>query len=118
MIDLVYEACKILKTILQARAPYRTGNLAINGIRIVDRSRVVIGGEIADYAIFTNKRGSKKGWVENAIQEAVPIIQRVLSRQATPENIKETNEYYGRIIENRRQKLLAMLQAKRERIMS
>lgn len=104
--DVVQEALKILKLVVQARAPYDTGNLALNSIRIVGNS-LYIGGEIADYAVFTNEPWSKgknpnEGWVEKAIEEAKPIIQRVLSGKATLEDIEATQKLYKGIITDRK----------------
>ena len=113
--DLIGESCKILKLVLQARAPYDTGNLAINSIRIVDNS-VIIGGEIADYAAFTNEpwinrkgKNPNEGWVESAIKEATPLIQRTLSGKATKEDILQSQKQYKDIIFDRKKKMAAEL---------
>lgn len=111
--DIVYEACRILQSVLQARAPYDTGNLAMNSIRIdQNRGCVIIGGEdIAPYAPFTNEpwvspqwHGAKnpnEGWIQRAIQEALPLIQRVLSGRATDEDVCAAQNYYSGIVDER-----------------
>lgn len=123
--DIVHEALNILKLVLKARAPYDTGNLAINSIRIVGNA-VYIGGEIADYAVFTNEpwtadkwHGAKnpnKGWVQKAIQEAAPIIQRVLSGKATKEDIQAFQKQYKGVIQERKKNMVENLKAVRDKI--
>lgn len=121
--DVVREALNILKLVLQARAPYDTGNLALNSIRIVGNA-VYIGGEIADYAIFTNepwisrngKSNPNEGWVEKAIEEAVPIIQRVLSGKATEKDIQQSQKMYKGIISDRKKRMVENLKQLREAI--
>ena len=123
--DMVYEACRILKQVLQARAPYKTGNLAMNSIRVVGNA-VYIGGEIAPYAPFTNepwkseKRQGKKnpneGWIRRAIEEATPIIQRVLSGHASDEDVKSAIAKYQSIYEERKKHRIELLNKKKETI--
>ena len=119
--DLVREALNILKLVLQARAPYDTGNLALNSIRIVGNA-VYIGGEIADYAIYTNepwangKKNPNEGWVQKAIQEAAPLIQRVLGGKATSKDVQECIKKYKGIISERKRELVSKLQAEKEKI--
>ncbi|MBQ7912973.1 MAG: hypothetical protein IJ308_04405 [Clostridia bacterium] len=122
--DIVYEACKILKLVLQARAPYETGNLAMNSIRIAG-NRVIIGGEIAPYAPITNEpwtaakwngaRNPNQGWVQAAIKEAAPIIQRVLSGRATDEDVQRATNRYNGILAERKKERLVKLKEKRQK---
>lgn len=123
--DMIQEACNILKTVLQARAPYRTGNLALNAIRVVE-NRVIVGGEIAEYAPSTNEpwssskwKGAKnpnEGWVQKAIKEASPIIQRVLSGKASDEDVKKAMKYYKGVQSERKKEYIAAKKAKKETI--
>ena len=118
--DLVYEALKILKLVLQARAPYDTGNLALNSIRIV-QSSVVIGGEIAEYAIFTNEPWTKgknpnEGWVQRAIQEAKPLIQMTLNGRCSLEDIQRAQQTYQGILKDRQSMMAEQLKELREEI--
>ena len=126
--DMIYEACRILKQVLQARAPYDTGNLAMNSIRI-DRNRgcVLIGGQdIAPYAPFTNepwtsaklegRQNPNEGWVQKAIEEALPIIQRVLSGKATDEDVRAARKQYKDIYKERKQKRIELLKQKKDKI--
>lgn len=119
--DIIYETCRILQVVLQARSPYDTGNLCNNAIRIVNRNSIVIGGEIADYAVFTNEpwtrgKNPNQGWVQKAIQEAIPIIQQVIQGKATSQDLKDTYKKYNDIKELRKEKWLKYLEAKREKI--
>lgn len=118
--DIVHEALNILKLVLQARAPYDTGNLALNSIRIVGNA-IYIGGEIADYAIYTNEpwirgKNPNEGWVEKAIEEAKPMIQRVLSNKATMQDIAETQKFYRDIISDRKKTMVENLKQLRDSI--
>ncbi len=104
--DLVYEACKILKFVLQARAPYDMGNFAMNNIRI-DRNRgsvIVVSADSAPYDPITNeplisdkRRGENnlnEGWIQRAIEESLPIIQRVLNGKATDKDVQAAFQKY------------------------
>lgn len=118
--DPIKEACRILKQVLQARAPYDTGNLALNSIRIVG-NKVVVGGEIAPYAPFTNEPWNKgknpnENWIQRAIKEALPIIQRVLSGRASDEDVRAAMKNYHSIYEERKRLRIEALQKKREKI--
>ncbi len=120
--DVIREACNLLKLVLQARAPYDTGNLAINSIRIVGNA-VYIGGEIADYAIYTNEpwinrsgKNPNEGWVESAIKEAKPLISRALSGRATVEDVEQTKKMYNTIIERRKKEMVAKRVKEKEEI--
>lgn len=122
--DIVLDACRILKQVLQARAPYDTGKLAMDSIRIVE-NKVIIGGEIAPYAVFTNEpwtsgkwRGKKnpnEGWVQRAIEEALPLVRRTLAGKASEEDVRRAREYQ-RIAENRMQLMAERKKKERERI--
>lgn len=119
--DMIKETLSLLKLVLQARAPYDTGNLAINSIRIVDNA-VYIGGEIADYAIFTNEpwinrtgKNPNEGWVQAAIMEAVPIIQKAL-KNVSMDDVRFAKKKYRQIIKERKQKMLRRLKQEKEKI--
>lgn len=119
--DMIKETLSLLKLVLQARAPYDTGNLALNSIRIVDNA-VYIGGEIADYAIFTNEpwinrpgKNPNEGWVQRAIMEAVPIIQKAL-KNVSMDDVKFAKKKYRQIIKERKQRMLRRLKQEKEKI--
>lgn len=94
--DRITGALRILEAYLKAGAPYDTGNLALNSIRIVQRSGdwcVVVGGEIADYAVYTNeawtadrwngKQNPNEGWIDREIQSALPQVRSQLTGTMT-----------------------------------
>lgn len=126
--DMVYEACKILKLVLQARAPYDTGNLAMNNIRIDrNRGRVIVGSaESAPYAPITNepwtsekwhgKKNPNEGWIQRAIEESLPIIQRVLSGKATDKDVQAAFQKYYDIRAERKKLYVEELKKKRDNI--
>jgi len=126
--DMAYEACKILKSVLQARAPYDMGNLAMNNIRI-DRSKgsVIIGSaESASYAPFTNeswisekwhgKKNPNEGWINRAIEEALPVIQRVLSGRVTDNDVQNALRYFNKVRADRKKNYLKLLNDKKDKI--
>ncbi len=121
--DPIKQACFILKLVLRARAPYDTGNLAINSIRIVENAVVIGGTDVANYAIYTNEpwinrpgKNPNEGWVQRAIMEAAPLIQKALNKKITKEDLKIVKGYYRFIIERRRAEMKRRLKKMREKI--
>lgn len=89
------QATEYLKLVLVNLAPKDTGNLAFNSIRMSQISpshyQIIIGGEIAPYAVYTNtKNKSSKGWVETAIDIATPIITLIMSGAISEEELALT----------------------------
>lgn len=80
------KAAEVLANVLVKNAPKDTWNLARNGIRIIQDNGfwyVVIGGEIAPYAVYTNEpwndgTNPNEGWIERSIEEAEPMIRQVM----------------------------------------
>ena len=120
--DREMAAARMLEAFLKAGAPYDTGNLALNSIRIVERRgqiAVVIGGEIAPYATYTNEewiaerwRGKvnpNQGWIEAAIQAALSAIQAVMSGAMTKAE-------YDNIMAEQGKRLLQTQQARLEEL--
>jgi hypothetical protein len=91
------QASKYLQQVLKVFAPKDTGNLSLNAIRIVQvapsKYQIIIGGEIAPYAVFTNadwvaqrwagKVNPNQGWVNRAIDNAKPVLMSILSGAIT-----------------------------------
>jgi hypothetical protein len=85
------QAVDYLVVWLKIKAPKDTGNLAINAIKKVWNPEVgtwdiVIGGELAPYAVYTNgvwinRPGvnPNEGWIQNACIEAKPVLSGILS---------------------------------------
>lgn len=75
---------------LRIKAPKDTFNLALNGIRKAWNPdtwnwEVVIGGETAPYAVYTNEEwlarpgvNPNQAWIQKACQEAKPILVAIL----------------------------------------
>ena len=91
-----------LAQILMKNAPKRTLHLALNGIRGVQEEGefyVVIGGEIAPYAKYTNENWDKfekplkgkinphEGWIEDSLQEAMPVFKPMYAGAMTEEEM-------------------------------
>jgi hypothetical protein len=91
------QASKYLQQVLKVFAPKDTGNLSLNAIRVVqvepNKWQIIIGGEIAPYAVYTNaewvaerwagKRNPNEGWVNRAIESAKPVLISILSGAIT-----------------------------------
>lgn len=116
-------AAEFLKSCLQAYAPYDTGNLALNSIRIMYDSNgeifVAVGGEIAPYAVYTNERWTSQrwngntnpneGWIENAIDEALPLIKQYLTKELSQKDFDQYLEYYKRTFKHHQQERMRNL---------
>jgi hypothetical protein len=95
------QASKYLQQVLKVFAPKDTGNLSLNAIRIVQvapsKYQIIIGGEIAPYAVYTNaewvaqrwagKVNPNQGWVNRAIDNAKPVLMSILSGAITLDEI-------------------------------
>lgn len=77
----------ILETTCRIYAPKDTGNLVINAIKSVYEDgvwQVVIGGELAPYAVYTNEPWVSPHWKsatnpnENWIQKAIESVRTVI----------------------------------------
>lgn len=91
------QASKYLQSVLKLFAPKDTGNLSLNAIRLSQVApnewQIIIGGEIAPYAVYTNekwqsqkwqgKRNPNEGWVERAIESAKPNLNLILGGKIT-----------------------------------
>lgn len=89
---------------LQIKGPKKTGNLTMNAIRKVYNPdnglpMIVIGGELAPYAIYTNEPWLAKSWngatnpnlywIQKAVIEAQPTLIMIMSGAMT---MNEYNE--------------------------
>ena len=97
--DRLEQAADYLVLWLQLRAPKDTWNLALNGIKKAydefGSPQIVIGGELAPYAVYTNepwispkwngKTNPNEAWIHRAIQDAVPILANIMSGVMTQE---------------------------------
>lgn len=94
-----YNACLYLSEMLRLSAPVDTGNLALNSINIVFKSptrvTIVIGAEVAPYALYTNEpwisprwRGRtnpNEHWVQAACEAARPVMRALISGSISEE---------------------------------
>lgn len=88
-------SAQILETACRIYAPKDTGNLSINAIRTVYENgiwQVVIGGEVAPYAIYTNEVGVKRhnknaGWIQKAIESVRSYLINIYTDKYTVEEI-------------------------------
>lgn len=96
--DKIKLACDNLCIILKAEAPYDTGHLAINSIRVIETEpgeyHVAIGGEIAPYAKYTQEawtrgKNPNEGWINRGIEKALPLIKRIMSGAITEEQVNK-----------------------------
>lgn len=109
-------ASQIIETACRIYAPKDTGNLSINAIRTVYENgtwQVVIGGEVAPYAIYTNEewvnRGTEnpnKHWIEDAIDSVRGTLINIFTDVYTPE---ELSVYQGQLLKQADKTLLARI---------
>lgn len=122
-------ACDALCTILKAEAPYDTGNLAIDGIRVVEGEPgyfyVAVGGEIAPYAKYTqeqwaNGRNPNAGWINRGIEKALPLIKQIMEGAITEDEVNEYLESrgYTRELKERQIERAEYLEAKARKLVS
>lgn len=97
--DKVQEILKVLSETIRAQCPYDTGALSqsIDTYYNGNTAQVVIGNDLVDYARITNETWEKRhnpneGWVQRAIESCVPVIQAILSGDATQDEI---DKYVG-----------------------
>jgi hypothetical protein len=102
--DRLRFAADYLYRVLKLLAPKDTGNLSANAIRIVQVApnewNIIIGGELAPYALYTNEpwisaRWGKKvnpneGWIQRAISLAYPMIQTIMSGSISEDDLMYT----------------------------
>jgi len=99
--DRLNQAVDYLVIVLRIRAPKETWNLTYNGIRKTWNPtamtwEIVIGGEPAPYAVFTNEpwvadrwggaTNPNQGWIQEACEEARPTLIAIMSGAITQED--------------------------------
>lgn len=99
--------CDLLVAILRVHCPYDTGMLSKSIEQTSDFSAVLIGGENAPYAIYTNeswslfnpplqgKTNPNEGWIDMALQEAIPHIRSALEGRASEKDLLDLIEVYN-----------------------
>jgi hypothetical protein len=102
---------------LKVRAPKDSGNLSINAIKKVWNPSIgtwdiVIGGELAPYAIYTNEIwinrpgvNPNQGWVQLACIEAKPTLQAILSGTMSSEDVDTIMQSASLNLENQFKKM-------------
>lgn len=118
------QAANYIKAELVVGAPFETGNLALNAIRITfDKglAHIVIGGEVAPYAIYTNETWSKgtnpnEGWIQRVINECKPMIIKIMQGAISQEELekelrRQKSEYDAKL-----QKHLEIIRKREERL--
>lgn len=126
-----WQAAMLLTTVLVKKAPKDKWNLALNGIRIVQDDgeyTVVIGGEVAPYAKYTNEnwdefepplKGNKnpnEGWIQESIEEAMPYIKRIFSANYSETDIKSVLDAYKKDINSQYANKFDDLKTKKKKI--
>ena len=103
---------------LKIRAPKKSGNLSINAIKKVWNSMlqtwdIVIGGELAPYAVFTNEVwinrpgvNPNQGWIQQTCIEAKPVLQAILSGTMTQDDIESIMMTHNTEMENQLEALV------------
>lgn len=102
---------RIVETACIIYSPKDTGNLSMNAIRSVFEDgmwQVVIGGEVAPYAPYTNepwisprwkgKENPNLHWVQDAIESVKPVIIGIFQDKYTQDEIMEYQSYLDSIV--------------------
>lgn len=119
--DKIKLACDNLCIILKAEAPYDTGNLAINSIRVIETEpgeyHVAIGGELAPYAKYTQEawtrgKNPNEGWINRGIEKTMPLIKRIMSGAITEDEAEDymRKQGYTKELEERQAKRASELE--------
>lgn len=109
-------ATEYLKTVLQLYAPIDTAALMSHGIKVVDiavgKVEILIGGGTIDYAIYTNepwiderwggKQNPNQGWIDRAIEQALPLMQQIMSGAVEINDLSIYSEMLNRNVQERR----------------
>lgn len=119
--DRLDQAADYLVIMFKIAAPKASFNLAVNGIRKAYSDNtgfpiIVIGGEVAPYAIYTNepyisdrylnKRtgvmaiNKNQGWIQKTIRECIPTLQAILSGSMTMEEYATLMSVQNDALEN------------------
>jgi hypothetical protein len=132
--DSQYFSTQFLRNYLVIKAPFRTGNLALNGIGTVQKVGLVtgatyeiaIGGEIAPYVVYTNEKwvaekwngatNPNENWIQRAIDEAKPTMIQILKSMIDEKGIQELLRSQGQVIDQRidMRKQMLIEQAKKQ----
>lgn len=90
------ELLRVLSETIRANCPYDTGALSqsIDIYYAGSEARVIIGNDLVDYARITNEEWNKghnpnEGWVQRAIQSAIPIMQAIFKGEISQSEIDE-----------------------------
>jgi len=81
--ERLFQAGIYLQRTLQMYAPIDKGNLMMHGILPAEMINpyvyeVIIGGGVVNYAVQTNEVGRNQGWVEKAIDFAMPTVRTIV----------------------------------------
>ena len=100
-------------------APKDTWNLALNGIRLMTDSDgeyvIVIGGEVAPYAVYTNEPWSNgvnpnEHWINRTIEQMTPAIKQIFSGEIDEKDVDKLILEMESNIRSQYSKKIAMLQ--------
>lgn len=96
-----FQAGQLLTNALIMNAPKDTWNLALNGIRLMGDENgeyeIVIGGEVAPYAVYTNEPWNNginpnEHWINNTIEQMLPSIQQIFEGVLEEDDVREMME--------------------------
>lgn len=122
MNDREMRSLQVLEAFVRAYCPYDTGNL-LSSVRIVQRDSnfgILIGGEIADYVVYTNeawvaerwhgRQNPNQGWIESAIQAALPEVKRVMSGAMTQSEYDNIIASQNKVVQETRERRIASIE--------
>lgn len=149
-IDQKLDLCAdYLVAVLQKNAPKDTWNLTLNAIAKVwydGIPYVIVGGEIAPYAVYTNEKWETKeisyttdklfgkkvepyevkytrdkpnpneGWINKSIEECIPTFKSVLTGKYSKSEIESKIALAGTSLEKQRQAFIDALKKERDKL--
>lgn len=96
MANKIQEMLRVLSETIRSYCPYDTGALSqsIETYYSGNEARVIIGNDLVDYARVTNEPWQKgknpnEGWVQRAINAAVPVVQAIFRGEITQSEIDQ-----------------------------
>lgn len=120
------QVAEVLRNALVVNAPKDTWNLALNAIRIVQdygKIYIVIGGEIAPYAVYTNEpwinrkgQNPNEGWIQRTIQENLNVLKAIIGDKLTKEDIEKIKEMQTQNLDEQRLERIRNAKEARDKI--
>lgn len=118
----LYLAQDVIMSVLRVNCPFDTGNLSKSINAENERLVITIGDDAIQYAPFTNepwvdekwhgKQNPNEGWINRALEIALPIVDRLLQGSITEAEAREIVNSNSAIWQKKLDKIAAKKEAK------